>query len=36
MFETMYVSRHKNIIEMLRKEYEIYTLNDLVIVYKKK
>ena len=36
MFETMYVSRHKNIIDILGKEYEIYTLNDLVIVYKKK
>ncbi len=36
MFETMYVSRHKNIIDTLNKKYEIYSLNDLVIVYKKR
>ena len=36
IFETMYVSRHKNIIDTLNKRYEIYSLNDLVIVYKKR
>ena len=36
IFETMYVSRHKNIINTLNKKYEIYSLNDLVTVYKKR
>ena len=36
IFETMYVSRHKNIIDTLNKKYEIYSLNDLVTVYKKR
>ena len=36
IFETMYVSRHKSIIDILNKKYEIYSLNDLVVVYKKR
>jgi len=36
IIETMYVSRYKNIQQSIKKMYEVYTLNELIIVYKRK
>lgn len=36
IIETMYVSRYKNIQQNIEKMYEVYAINELIIVYKRK
>jgi hypothetical protein len=36
IIETMYVSRYKNIQQKIEKIYELYIINEMIIVYKRK
>jgi len=36
IFETIYVSRSKNIMKMIEKNYKVFAINELIIVYLRK